>query len=127
MPKNSPPERVRHLPDILLDALEKLSDGDWRRVTLGPDGDVVVHNRAQVFRVELEPQGTTAKELSERARHPRTRSTSRRHRAHSVPAVGRSHGLRTTLGSAPTLRRPSACDAPIQFSAAEGAVGASTN
>src|SRR5437763_8172922 len=70
MPKNSPPERVRHLPDILLDALEKLSDGDWRRVTLGPDRDVVVHNRAQVFRVELKPQGTTAKKLSERARHP---------------------------------------------------------
>jgi hypothetical protein len=68
MPKKSPPERVRHLPDILLAALEKLSDGDWRRVTLGPDGEVVVHNRAQVFRVELEPQGTTARKLSERPR-----------------------------------------------------------
>jgi hypothetical protein len=61
----------------LLDALEKLSDGDWRRVTLGPDGDVVVQNRAQVFRVELEPRGTTAKKLSEGARHA-ARSSSRR-------------------------------------------------
>jgi hypothetical protein len=41
-------------------------------------------------------------------------STSRRYRPHGLPAVGRSHALPTTLGSAPTLRRPSARDASIQ-------------
>jgi hypothetical protein len=73
MRKKPRPHRVGHLPDIVLDELEKLSQGDWRRVTLGPGGDAVVHNRPQVFRVELEPQGTTAKKLSERGRHHASR------------------------------------------------------
>ena len=83
MPKNSRPDRVRHLPDIVLDELEKLSEGDWRRVTVGPDGDVVVHNWPQVCRVELEPQGTTAKKLSERGR----RHAPRRAVANTVPTL----------------------------------------
>jgi hypothetical protein len=124
MPKKSPPERVRHLPDVLLDALEKLSDGDWRRVTLGPDGDVVVHNQAQVFRVELEPQGTTAKKLSESARRPApTRPV-----ADTAPASQQS--------VAPALSEPSSArprpyvvlpPAIPHFRAPEGTVGASTS
>ena len=125
MPKKSPPERVRHLPDILLDALEKLSDGDWRRVTLGPDGDVVVHNRAQVFRVELEPQGTTAKKLSERARHP----APGRPVADTAPRASRQSAA-PMLSAPPSARpRPSVVLPPAtpQFRTPEGAVGASTN
>ena len=125
MPKKSPPERVRHLPDILLDALEKLSDGDWRRVTLGPDGDVVVHNRAQVFRVELEPQGTTAKKLSERARHP----APGRRVADTAPTASRQSAAPIVSAPPSARTRPSVVLPPAtpQFRTPEGAVGASTN
>ena len=125
MPKKSPPERVRHLPDILLDALEKLSDGDWRRVTLGPDGDVVVHNRAQVFRVELEPQGTTARRLSERARHP----APGRRVADTAPTASQQSAA-PAVSTPPAARpRPSVVLPPAmpQFRAPQGAVGASTD
>ena len=125
MPKNPPPERVRHLPDIVLDALEKLSDGDWRRVTLGPDGDVVVHNRAQVFRVELEPQGTTAKKLSERARHP----APGRRVADTAPTASRQSAAPMVSAPPSARTRPSVVLPPAtpQFRTPEGAVGASTN
>jgi hypothetical protein len=124
MPKKSPPERVRHLPDVLLDALEKLSDGDWRRVTLGPDGDVVVHNQAQVFRVELEPHGTTAKKLSESARRP----------APTRPVTDTAPASQQSV--APALSAPSSAPpqpyavlppAIPQFRAPEGTAGASTS
>ena len=125
MPKKSPPERVRHLPDILLDALEKLSDGDWRRVTLGPDGQAVVHNQAQVFRVELEPQGTTAKKLSERARHP----APGRPAVDTAPTASRQSAAPMLSAPSSARRRPSVVLPPAvpHFRTPEGTVGASTN
>jgi len=124
MPKNPRPDRVRHLPDIVLDELEKLSEGDWRRVTLGPDGDVLVHNRPQVFRVELEPQGTTAKKLADRGRH----RAPRRAVADTVP-TGSQQSAAPAHFAPPSARpqRPIALPrATPQFRAPDGAVGAST-
>lgn len=46
---------------------------DWRRVTVDADGDPTVHNRPQVFRVELPPEGTTAKKMG--VRPPRKKRT----------------------------------------------------
>jgi hypothetical protein len=63
MAPDNTPERLAHLPEAVLTAIHAACDGDWRRVTVDADGGFTVHNAPQFRRVELTPEGDTARRL----------------------------------------------------------------
>jgi hypothetical protein len=79
------PEHLAHLPAAVLTAIHGACDGDWRRVTLDGDGGFTIHNTPQFRRVELTPQGDTARKLG-LVQPPVRRSRPRATASPAVPA-----------------------------------------
>jgi hypothetical protein len=65
------PKAVAKLPAAIRRHIATQCQGDWRRVTIDPDGSVTVHNKPQFTRVELPAQKAPVKRAVKREPKPK--------------------------------------------------------
>jgi len=112
MAPDNAPERLAHLPKAVLTAIHAACDGDWRRVTVDDDGGFTVHNAPQFRRVELTPEGDTARRLGmvpapvRRPRRPKATTAQPAAEVAAPPARSVSAPVRAVVAPAPAVVAP---------------------